>query len=960
MTGAAVTGPLLERSDELARIESALSDARSGSGTFVVIEGPAGIGKTSLLAAARTTAAESRMRVLRSRATELEHEFAFGVVRQLFEPALMEAPDSELAELLEGPAGVASNLLGLASSATTDAPQGWGADASFAILHGLYWLCANLASAGPLCVVVDDAQWADVPSLRYLAFLVTRLEELSVTLLAATRPSATGIDAELLATLMAAPSADVVRLRPLSGAAIAQLLASALGDVPDPAFVEACLRSTRGTPFLLHELVGALREGGIRPTEQAAGEVERVAARSIDRSIRLRLARLPEPAIRLAQALAVLEHGDLVHAARLAQLEAAEATDSADLLVQADILESSLPLEFVHPIVRRSVYDGLSGPDRARAHRRAAHVLAEQPGASARVAQHLLATEPAGDGWAVEHLVGAASAASRQGAPETEAVFLRRALAEPAPPSDQPALLLDLGMAEASAGLPGWPEHLQQAVDAAPNAVAAAEAAMVLAHALSRAERYTEAVEVLDRTSSALDSRHVELALQLEAAAVLPALNDPVTAPSVALRRETLRERAAGDAAAPPEVLAAAAFVSILTNEPAETGADLATRALLAEGSARPDSDSGPWFSFAAWFSHVTFSLLLAERYAQLRPLLDASIAQARVTGDGGRLAVGLRDRGWLALRRGDLSPAEGDARTALAATALPVPPMYRIMNGTLLIKVLVDLGKLDDAEQTLAPLDPEAGSGFASAWGLRFARGRLRVAQGRVAEGLEDFLGLGADLTQAMVTCPSYLPWRSEAALAQLALGERESAKRLAEEELELARAFGAPRALGVAKRAAGVVAGGDRGALLLREAIEAFERGDARLERARALVDLGALLRRRNRRTDARELLRDALDLAHRAGAAPLAARAETELRATGARPRRVVVTGLDSLTASERRIAELASQGLTNREIAQQLFITDRTVEGHLTSVFRKLRLDSRTELAAALAEEVPVSA
>jgi len=277
---------------------------------------------------------------------------------------------------------------------------------------------------------------------------------------------------------------------------------------------------------------------------------------------------------------------------------------------------------------------------------------------------------------------------------------------------------------------------------------------------------------------------------------------------------------------------------------------------------------------------------------------------------------------------------------------------MYRVMNGSLLIKVLVDQGKLDDAEQALAPLDPEAGSGFASAWGLRFARGRLRVAQGRVAEGLEDFLGLGVDLTRAIVRCPSYLPWRSEAALAQLALGDRESAERHAEEELELARAFGAPRALGVAKHAAGVVAGGDRGALLLREAIEAFERGDARLDRARALADLGALLRRRNRRTEARELLRESLVAAHRSGAKLLSERADTELRATGARPRRVVLTGLDSLTASEGRIAELARQGLSNREIAQLLFITTRTVEGHLTSVFRKLRVDSRDELPAAL--------
>jgi DNA-binding CsgD family transcriptional regulator len=242
----------------------------------------------------------------------------------------------------------------------------------------------------------------------------------------------------------------------------------------------------------------------------------------------------------------------------------------------------------------------------------------------------------------------------------------------------------------------------------------------------------------------------------------------------------------------------------------------------------------------------------------------------------------------------------------------------------------------------------------------VRFARGRLRIAQGRIAEGLEDFLAVGTVLTRATIVCPGYMPWRSEAALAQLALGDQRSAEGLAEEELLLARAFGAPRALGVALRAAGVMAGGDRGVSLLREAIEAFERGDARLERARACADLGAMLRRRNRRSEARELLREALDAADRAGARPLADFAETELRATGARPRRVVLTGLDSLTASERRIAELASEGLSNREIAQMLFVTARTVEGHLTSVFRKLRVQSRDELPAALADGAPIPA
>jgi DNA-binding CsgD family transcriptional regulator len=218
--------------------------------------------------------------------------------------------------------------------------------------------------------------------------------------------------------------------------------------------------------------------------------------------------------------------------------------------------------------------------------------------------------------------------------------------------------------------------------------------------------------------------------------------------------------------------------------------------------------------------------------------------------------------------------------------------------------------------------------------------------------------MAVGGVLTRAGIVSPGYVRWRSEAALASVALGEHAQARRLADEELELARAFGAPRSLGVAERAAGVVATGEVGESLLRSAVDSFERAGAKLERARTLTDLGALLRRGNRRSEARGLLREALDAAHRSGARLLAARAETELRATGARPRRVVLSGVDSLTASELRVAEFAGQGLTNREIAQLLFVTPRTVEGHLTSVFRKLRLDSRNDLPAALGERTPV--
>jgi DNA-binding CsgD family transcriptional regulator len=234
----------------------------------------------------------------------------------------------------------------------------------------------------------------------------------------------------------------------------------------------------------------------------------------------------------------------------------------------------------------------------------------------------------------------------------------------------------------------------------------------------------------------------------------------------------------------------------------------------------------------------------------------------------------------------------------------------------------------------------------------LRLARGRLRLAQGRPSEALADILVAGRIVLATGSTCPGYLAWRSGAALAHAALDEREEGLRLAMEEVGLARAFGGQRTLGVALRAAGVVAGGPEGEALLREAVGCLERSGVTLERARALAELGVLVRAAGRRSQARSMLREALDVAHHAGAAPLADLAEAELRATGAKPRRVALSGVEALTASERRVAELAGDGLTNREIAQALFVTMRTVEGHLTRVFAKLALRSRDELPEVL--------
>jgi DNA-binding CsgD family transcriptional regulator len=234
----------------------------------------------------------------------------------------------------------------------------------------------------------------------------------------------------------------------------------------------------------------------------------------------------------------------------------------------------------------------------------------------------------------------------------------------------------------------------------------------------------------------------------------------------------------------------------------------------------------------------------------------------------------------------------------------------------------------------------------------FRDSSARLRIARGDLAGGAAELLDAGRSFESVDTRNPALIAWRSSAALALAQLENRNEARRLAGEEVELARNWGAPRALGAALRVAGLLEGGDGGLARLSEAVELLSGPPAKLEQARARTELGAALRRAGQRAQAREHLRRAVELATICGAAPLAARAETELLATGARPRRIALSGVESLTPSERRVAELAAQGPTNREIAQALFVTQRTVEVHLTSVFRKLDIRSRSQLAAAL--------
>ncbi|MGZ4330539.1 MAG: helix-turn-helix transcriptional regulator [Solirubrobacteraceae bacterium] len=943
---------LLERDGDLDRIDQRLRGVIAGGGSLLLLEGPAGIGKTRLVLAAVERGRELGLATLSARGSELERDFAYGVVRQLFEATVVEAPPPERAELLAGVAGRAAGLFGVV------APQDEVdvlLDPSFAILHGLYWLCANLGRRSPLLLCIDDVHWADQASLRFVQYIGRRLAELPIALVAAARPAESRDRVPLLAPLAADLSAEVLALAPLSEHAVAKLVQLGLGAEVEPAFARACHDATGGVPFLVQELVRAIAEQGITPTAPAASGVAALVPRAVSDSVVRRLTRLSLAARELARAAAVLSEADLRLAAGLAGVDPGAAPTAADELAAAGILEQGRPLRFVHPIVRAAVEADLSAGERAALHAAAARQLADERASSPRIAAHLLATDPAADAWVVGSLRGAAATAIANGAPDSAVAYLRRALAEPPFERVRPEVLLELGFAESYAQDPQAAAHLQAALESAVDATAQVSITTALGRILQIEGRNRDALEVFDRTRSRLSSADRRAALSLEGAALGVAQPDAETADEAAPRIARLRRLAEEQPDVPSSVFGMLAIAASMANEPAETVTRLALRALEDAPKLLPEAvDGTPFFYYAC------VALTFAERYEEALSRFDEALADARRLGSLPHVLALSCYRSVVHLRIGNLADAEVDARVALETG--PRPPGFNAARAlAVLLETLAERGELDAAEAAneryrLAEQFPTMVHG---GW-LLAARGRLRLAELRPASALDDLLAAGDLLTRVRSRSPT-TPWRSDAALAQLALGAQAEARALAAEEVTLAQAYNAPRTLGIALRAAGLAEGGSHGIELLRQAVCVLERSAARLEHARAMTDLGASLRRAGQRADSREILRPALDLAHRCGSLALTERTRTELIAAGGRPRRLVLTGLDSLTPSERRVAQLTAAGLHNRQIAQHLFITARTVEGHLGHAYQKLAITSRDELPSALASrDVEVTA
>jgi hypothetical protein len=458
------SGLLLEREVQVAALGALADAARRGGGRFVVVEGTAGIGKTRLLAEARAIAGSAGMGVLAARGGELEGNFAYGIVRQLFEPLLAVAAPDLRAELLSGPAALIASLVGASRPA---ASQDAAAEGSFAILHGLYWLAANVALHQPTMLAIDDLHWADTPSLRWLLYLTRRLEGVPLLVVAGTRPpEGEGHDPLLVAELIADPQVAAIRPQPLGRASIAVLARELHGLEPDQAFSAALQTATGGNPLFVGAVLDAVAREGTSPTAAHAPRLLELGGQGVARAVGLRLARLPPEALALLRAASVLGDGaELRHAAALAGLAAGQLGPAAAALVRLDLLRREDPLEFFHPVVRRAVYQTLDVVERDAGHRSAAELLLAAGAPPESAAGHLLRVAPGADPLVVSTLRQAAERSLAQGAAEAAVGYLARALQERLDPPARAEVLVELGLAERRTNGPAAADHLRAGLE---------------------------------------------------------------------------------------------------------------------------------------------------------------------------------------------------------------------------------------------------------------------------------------------------------------------------------------------------------------------------------------------------------------------------------------------------------------------------------------------------------------
>ena len=906
------TGSYQPRGDELTAWDSVRAGARGGEGRALAVSAPAGFGKSTLLDLLAARAAGDGFRVLRTSGRLLDRDVPHSGTRQL-----LETVSSGDDRVLAGTAALARPLLSGEPSR---------ADA-FALQHALFWCLSNLAADGQLAVVVDDCHWLDAPTASLVGYLVERRRDLPVAIVVAGRPQT--FDDDRIHRNIWSRSDARVRLGPLSGEQIVSAIATAAPALATGE-VETIVSLSAGNPFLVAEMLRGSVEG-------IAGSSDADVTAVVHDYVCARIFELSPQARQLLLVAGVLGDGESWALAReLAGLEPdAAASARAELTGIAVVEKDESQVRFRHALLWEGALSAFPAELRAVAHRQVGLALAAL-GRLAEASAHLLRGEPAGDARVVAVLLQQAQVERDRGNPATAVALLRRALAEPPDPERRIDVVLALGDGLLITGeVDEAARLLARTVEEAGEEKRVA-AARTAARALLFSGNPKAGALLLERVVQALPPRSV-------------AGEEILAEVSAIDRTEHSRAAVAASTASPPGADAgfghrAAAAMSAYDRVVVWDGTATEQVSLLASVLDDVVDELG---SEAPLVGLLINGLVAAggDGWEAARRVIDATEATARAQGSSLGIAIACTQRSRLNNLSGNLREAEADAELAveLAARAndmlLPFSVASVVMSRTL-------QGRLDEADEALRTHDLGTGEVPPTPLGanLLLARQMLRREQGRYDEALADLQRL-APFARGQAPWPS--SWTPEAVQTLRAAGQAEEAARIARDHRRAAESWGAPlhRA-----EAALLEASFDREAAAeaAEYALEALDQVPAHLTRARALYVLGAARRRGNARSEAKGLLLEALETATNAAAAPLVTVIREELAAAGVRPRRSERTGVAALTPSELRIVRLAAQGLTNPEIAQELFVSPKTVENHLTNAYPKLGVAVRREL------------
>jgi len=929
-----MAGVLLERDGEIAALAECLQDLACGRGRIMVIEAVSGLGKSALLGHVAGLARGRGFCVLSARGSALERDFAFGVVRQLLERVPAEAQTAEQS-LYRGAAATARTIL-----------EG-GADGAvpsyFLLLNGLYWFLVNLSERRPVVLLVDDVQWIDRSSKEFLEFLAHRIEATAVTVILTSRTRAPG-HGSAIDGLMAAADAVLLEPQDLSVDAVAELVRRNLSGAPDPEFCAACHEVTSGNPFFVGELLRILALSQTSPEAASVPAVRAAGTAAMRRQVVGRLRRLPSGAAAVAAAVVVLGDGtQLAVVAAQAGVSTDVAARAAEHLTWAGIFARADPPAFIHAVVADVVSSLTPTTARSAAHDRAVEVLSEAGAPIARIASHLLRTEPASRPERVELLLAAANDANRRGSPTTATMYLRRARLEPPPAALRAEVSRQLGICETyDLALSAADEHLREAmslaVDPAQRAVCACDLARVRLASGLPGEATDLLIEALDLDRAAPGGSALAAVVEAELIGIGPL--DPRRRALVGPYLASYRRRPDANAS----IVAASMALTRALDGQAEAGGDLAERALAGD---LPPERSALWSAVMALI--VTDRLHTAERHltraAQLCVQRGLLVSLA--------LAHGFLAR--VALLQGDLGGAGEHVRVGLENLQAPnfaLPILHAVQ-----VNLLVEDGDLAGAQAVLDAgwlgTSTPASPSHLQMW-LLGARARLLADQGRHDRALAEALRWG-ELSRSWGGERIFdeVPWMLIAATACARLGRPERGRHLVAEHLQLARRLGIARHLGVGLRVSALFEDVDAAPALLRESVELLEVSPARLELARSLEGLGRILITTGQTRAGLECVARSADLATQCQAGHMAERLRSLLADNGRRVSGTRAQGLHALTPAERSVAVLAADGHTNRQIAEQLFLSEKTVETHLSRSYRKVGVRSRTQLAAQMA-------